>query len=355
MKILFLYTEVAAYFLACAETLHTLYGCEVHIVRWPVNEEAPFRFREYQGVRFYERREMGEKEMLDLFHEISPDLVYVTGWMDKGYLKVAGKIKGEGVPVVCALDNHWRGDLRQRIATLISPLMLKKRFTHTFVPGRFQYEFARRLGFSPDRILTGMYSADVTPFHEAFSRFSEDKKTNWPHNFLYVGRIIDVKGIKELCQAFLQLKEELSHDWTLTLVGKGNAANDWLNQEGMIHLDFVQPENLPDLVETAGCFVLPSRNEPWGVVLHEFAAAGLPLIAAENVGAASAFLKTGYNGYTHQPGSVFSIKEAMRNIIHVPDEKLLVMGERSYELSRQITPEIWASTLFMTAKTFTKN
>ena len=355
MKILFLYSEVAAYFLACAETLYTLYGCEVHIVRWPVNEEAPFRFREYQGVHFYERAEMDENEILNLFQKISPDLVYVSGWMDKTYLKVAGKIKHSGIPVVCGLDNHWRGDLRQRIATMISPFMLKSRFSHAFVPGRYQYEFARRLGFAPERILTGMYSADLAPFHQAFSKNQEEKKKNYSHNFLYVGRVIDIKGIAELCEAFWQLKEELDHDWTLTLVGKGDAVNPWLNKEGIVYHHFLQPEDLPSLSETAGCFVLPSRNEPWGVVLHEFAGAGLPLIASEKVGAASAFLKTGYNGYTHKAGDIFSLKEALKTIINTSDEKLLVMGERSYELSRQITPEIWASTLFMTAQTYVKN
>ena len=36
----------------------------------------------------------------------------------------------------------------------------------------------------------------------------------------------------------------------------------------------------------ADVFVLPSRSEPWGMVLNEAAAAGLPLVATEESGAA---------------------------------------------------------------------
>ena len=48
--------------------------------------------------------------------------------------------------------------------------------------------------------------------------------------------------------------------------------------------DFIQPENL-EKVKNAGCFVLPSLKDNWGVVVHEFAAAGLPLIISDGVGA----------------------------------------------------------------------
>ena len=40
--ILFLYTEIANYFLACVKELHK--SADVAIVRWAVNEEAPFSF-----------------------------------------------------------------------------------------------------------------------------------------------------------------------------------------------------------------------------------------------------------------------------------------------------------------------
>ena len=345
MKILFLYSEVAAYFLACAEALHLEYGCEVHIVRWPINPEAPFQFREYQGVTFYERDQLNDHDLIELYKTIQPELVYVSGWMDKGYLKAAKVIKQSNVPVVCGLDNHWRGDIRQKVATWISPFFLKNKFTHAFVPGIYQYEFARRLGFAPNQILTGMYSADLKLFDSVYHNSSLSKKESYPHNFLYVGRLIELKGIEELYQAFQKLTDEKKHDWTLTLVGSGNLTEKWTENPKVTIKDFVQPDELATLAVDAGCFILPSRNEPWGVVLHEFAGAGLPLVASNTVGSRSAFLKEGYNGYTHQAGNINSLKDALGKIVDTSDKKLLEMSQRSNELSRQITPTIWAATL----------
>lgn len=345
MKILFLYSEVAGYFLACAEALHQIYGCEVHIVRWPINSEAPFKFREYEGVHFHERSEMQPADIFALYKQLEPSIVYVSGWMDKGYLEVAKRIRKTGTPVVCGSDNQWRGDLRQRIATFISPFYLKSSYSHLWVPGRYQYEFARRLGYSPTNILTGMYSADVAPFHEGYERFLPEKKKKYPHNFLFVGRFVDVKGVKELFEAFANTCKSFDHDWSLTLVGTGPLEEQLPSHPRITFQPFVQPELLPDLLKNSGCFVLPSKEEPWGVVLHEFSAGGLPLLASTTCGAATAFVKDGYNGFIHLPDSVPAIQQALEKIIQSSDDVLLDMGKRSIELSKQITPAIWGATL----------
>jgi len=344
MTVLFLYSEVAGYFLSCAEELAKSYSCDVHIVRWPVNPEAPFAFREYEGVTFHEREHMDEKAIWELYQRLTPSLVYVSGWMDKTYIKAAKRIKATGVPVVCGADNHWRGDWRQRIATLISPFFLKPRFTHMWVPGRYQYEFARRLGFAPNNILTGMYAADVAPNHAAYSAYRPLKAAAYPKNFLYVGRYVEVKGVRELIEAFLNLRASGS-DWTLTLVGAGPLKEQLPQAKGISYRSFVQPEKLPELAKEAGCFILPSHNEPWGVALHEFAGAGLPIITSDVCGAATAFVRHGYNGFLHTASNQESLESQLRNITKSTDAQLLEMGDRSYELSKAINPKIWASTL----------
>lgn len=344
MKVLFLYSELAGYFLACAEALHRFYDCEVHIVHWPINPEAPFEFGKYEGIHFYPREEMQVAEIVDLYQQIQADMVYVSGWMDKGYVSAAKKIKKVGIPVVCGSDNHWTGSLRQYIGTWLSPWIIQPSFSHFFVPGLYQYEFGRRLGFPADRILTGMYSADVYRFWEAYTSRSGSAQP-YPHNFLYVGRYIEHKGILDLCTAFTQLCKEMDHDWHLTLVGAGPLYEQMPKMDRISYLPFVQPDDLPSLASDAGCFVLPSHNEPWGVALHEFAAAGLPLITTTVCGSGTAFLRNGYNGSLSIPADIPSLKSAMTQIILSSDDTLKEWGQRSHELSKQITPESWAATL----------
>ncbi|MDX2283763.1 MAG: glycosyltransferase family 4 protein [Bacteroidia bacterium] len=343
MRVLFLYSEVAGYFLACAETLHRQYGVEVHVVRWPVNPEAPFRFRDYEGVVLHERRDYDDAGLLRLAAALQPALVFSAGWLDAGYQRILPRIKAQGIPVLCGLDNHWRGDLRQRIAVLLSPWMLHRRFTHIWAPGLYQYEYARRLGFARERILRGYYSADLAPFNEAYRVSEAEKAAAWPRKLLFVGRFVEVKGILELCRAFLAARGESG--WTLLLTGAGPLRGQIPAHPAIEVQDFVQPERLPALAGGAGAFVLPSRFEPWGVALHEFAGAGLPLVASGACGAATAFLREGYNGYSFRTGDEASLTAALRRLMALPDAELRRMGARSYELSRQITPETWAAAL----------
>ncbi len=89
--------------------------------------------------------------------------------------------------------------------------------------------------------------------------------------------------------------------------------------------------------------MLPSHFEPWGVVVHEFAATGMPIVSSDVVGACTAFLKNDYNGYRYSGGNVAALKAALEKIMALPPDRLVTMGDRSYELSKQISPSTWAA------------
>ena len=57
------------------------------------------------------------------------------------------------------------------------------------------------------------------------------------------------------------------------------------------HFGFVQPENLKDIIQDTGIYVLPSKYEPWGVSLHEMVSSGMPVLISENIGSKIYFLK----------------------------------------------------------------
>lgn len=343
MKVLVLYSEIAGYFLAGIRSFVETYGAEVEIFRWPVHKDAPFRFTEIPGVTFHERKEMSDAELMEACKKINPDLVYVTGWIDKFYLKVAKHFYKQGVPTVCAFDNQWAGNMRQRVAAMMSPFFLKDRFNYVWVPGIFQFEYARRMGFAREQIRTGVYSAETENFEKI-----ADKRANegiaLPKKLLYVGRFVEVKGLQELVPAFQSLRKE-GFDWELQLVGEGEMKKEFEGMEGISVRGFVQPDELPNLALEAGAFILPSRFEPWGVVLHEFAAAGLPVIASDACGSATAFLRDGYNGFLHKAGDRASLRAALKNMMQASDEARAEMGNRSRELARWLTPQTWAATL----------
>ncbi|MBS1637973.1 MAG: glycosyltransferase family 4 protein [Bacteroidetes bacterium] len=336
MKILFLYTEIAEYFLACCNKL-AAHG-EVHIVRWPVNKEAPFRFTFDSNLKVYNKNDYTPDTLKNLVDSINPNLIVCSGWIDKDYLRITRTYSGK-IPTVMTCDTHWRGDLKQQLATFLGRIYLTRIFSHAWVPGQIQREYVLRLGFKPDRIETGFYSCDLDYFESVYRQQFPAKKQAFPRRFVFVGRYYEFKGVKELWQAFIELQQETPNNWELWCLGVGDI--EPVKHEKIRHFGFVQPGDLHEITAQTGVFILPSRFEPWGVVAHEFAASGFPLVLSDSVGAAEQFLTDGENGYRFDSGQVNSLKDAMKRIMNLTDDALLLMAEKSHKKAQQITPQTW--------------
>jgi len=110
---------------------------------------------------------------------------------------------------------------------------------------------------------------------------------------LYVGRIALMKGIEYLLDAL----EACDPGWQVVLAGEVNANDeeskeDWVVTKRIRALEKAHPERLRwvgfqrgqalrDLYAGAGCVVMPSTHEPFGIVALEAMAMGAPLIATE--------------------------------------------------------------------------
>ena len=69
-KVFFLYTEVATYFTSCIEELSP--AAEIHVIRYPVNKEAPFEFKNKDSsIKFYERNDYSYSDLLKLVNSIN--------------------------------------------------------------------------------------------------------------------------------------------------------------------------------------------------------------------------------------------------------------------------------------------
>ena len=82
----------------------------------------------------------------------------------------------------------------------------------------------------------------------------------------------------------------------------------------------------------ADVFALLSRHEPWGVVVNEAAACGLPLVLSDRVGAAPDLLREGENGFLVPADDVAAAARALGKL--ADPETRRRMGERSAEIAR---------------------
>jgi glycosyltransferase involved in cell wall biosynthesis len=337
-RIIFLYSELAGYFLACAKALgqHPEVAA-VDIVHWPIHPEAPFQFESTDLYTLHPKEKHNRESLKQLLAQINPTAIVCSGWMDSDYNALA-KAYQKRIPVVLTLDNWWTGSLKQHLAALTARWFIHRRFNRAWVPGKPQIPFAQKLGFSGNSLATGFYCADPKPFQAIY----EKRKTTPPSKkILYIGRYLDVKGVRELWSAFMELSDEYP-EWELHCIGTGELWDSRAIHPKIIHHDFKQPHELEPHLLDAACFVMPSKKEPWGVVLHEMAIAGLPLLATRHVGAATEFLLSKKNGLEFLTANL--VRE-MKQIIQTSEAERNVMGEWSHEVGSRRSHKDWVETL----------
>ncbi|MEO5570499.1 MAG: glycosyltransferase family 4 protein [Bacteroidia bacterium] len=340
-KAVFLANELAGYFVACLNKMTEEYDIDAYVIKYPVHALAPFQFNlKNDHVTYYDRNDLPDKKLLELIDSINPDVILCSGWADKGYLEVCKKYKGK-IKTLLKFDNPWRSTTKQHLARVIGPLVLRKYYSGCWVSGLPQRVYAKKVGFKEEEICEGMYSADTDFFHQQYEKHVAAKRKSFPKRILYVGRYAKLKGVEELWKAFVLFQEKYPSEWELWCLGKGDLINLLPKHDKIKDFGFVQPSETERFIAETGVFILPAHYEHWGVVVHEYAAAGYPLICTDTTSAATAYLKEGYNGFYHKPIDVNSLVEVFRKISSLSPGELSTMGDRSSELSKQITPALW--------------
>jgi glycosyltransferase involved in cell wall biosynthesis len=340
-KIVFLYTELAGYTISCIESLAST-GTEIMVFRYPVNNEAPFVFKHSEQFFLLDRKSFSFEEMLLKIESFLPDLIFCSGWIDKDYIKICAYFRKKKIRTILCLDNQWKFSVKQLTAVIVSPFFIKPNFDSAWVPGKIQRKFVSKLGFKPEKIFEGFYCADTQKWNAMFEKNFSDKKKNFPKRFIYIGRYYDFKGVQDLWKAFEEFSKDFS-EWELWCLGTGDI--EPLSHAKIKHIGFVQPHEIEKYIAQTGVFILPSRFEPWGVVVHEMAAAGFPMILSNAVGAAEAFLAEGENGFIFEKENVKQLAKLMARFAQYSNEQLIGMSQKSHEMGKKITLQSWVNTV----------
>jgi glycosyltransferase involved in cell wall biosynthesis len=346
MKIAVLHTRLSGYLIACLRALAARPGVELLIYAWPGQEAAPFDPGLFSGLGTLRNRKCRtEVQLRSELASYAPDLILASGWADKGYVKVCREMRKRGVPVIAGCDTQWKGNLRQQFAAWTARWHVRRAIDVLWVTGARQAMLGRALGYRGARLWEGYYACDWARFGEVGRRRLEAEAQGGerPH-FLYVGRYVPEKGLDTLIEAYRSYRERAESPWELRCAGAG-PLQERLVAAGAVDLGFVQPDRLPEVMGSAAAFVLPSRFEPWGVVVQEAAACGLPLICSDACGAAEHLLRDGLNGVVFPAGDAEALADGMLRMSGLDQSVRGEFAARSHELSRQYTPERWVETL----------
>ncbi|HEY0038103.1 MAG TPA: glycosyltransferase family 4 protein [Longimicrobium sp.] len=215
----------------------------------------------------------------------------------------------------------------------------------------------RRIGVPPARIADFRYYADVarfrTPPAERDRARAEVRAALGIDAgalvFLYCGQMIARKGVDTLLGAHALLRGE-GVEATVVLAGDGPEQGALARMAGELgtadaarFTGFVQPDELPRLFAASDAFVLPSRREGWGVVVHEAMAAGLPVIASDQVNAAVDLVAEGESGWLFPAGDAETLAARMREFCGHPDRQ--AVGANARAVAEREAPERMAPRL----------
>jgi glycosyltransferase involved in cell wall biosynthesis len=213
--------------------------------------------------------------------------------------------------------------------------------------------YARKYGARDDRI-------HVVPHVIDFDRLSRESRLSAIERealrtelgvhgvtFMYVGRLWKGKGLTYLLDAFRDLQQRGSDEVSLLLVGDGVdeealRARARLDQlENVVFCGFHQGEVLARLYAAADVFVFPTLGDPFGMVVVEAMACGLPVIATTASGEIADRVVEGVNGFLVPPEDGGRLLERMTVLARDADLRRR-MARASVNLVAGQAPEAWA-------------
>lgn len=204
--------------------------------------------------------------------------------------------------------------------------------------------FYESLGIPPRRIASFPYTVDNARFVSASTLSPEERRTlratlgladDLPA-ILYASKFMPRKRPQDVIEAARILWAGGLKSQVL-LVGTGEMEQE-LRQQAVaasplpvIFAGFRNQSQLPAILAACDMFVLPSQNEPFGLIVNEAMCAGLPIVAAEEVGCVPDLVRQDVNGRLFDAGDARRLVDALRPL--VADEQLREeMGRASRQL-----------------------
>jgi 1,2-diacylglycerol 3-alpha-glucosyltransferase len=305
------------------------------------------------------RRRLGKYNVLlnravhSTLNEIRPDVIICGGYNYLAAWSAAYWARGRRVPFLLWTEST----AMDRRGSYFPVECFKKHFLSLcaafIVPGKSSLDYLKQLGFSDQRITTAHNAVDSELFStraQAVNRPDSDARDRHqlpPRYFLFVGRLVKEKGDFDLLEAYAQLEPEIRASIGLVFVGDGSDSRELQKkalkiQPGEIRfLGYVHREELPQIYALAEALVFPTHTDPWGLVVNEAMACGLPVIATSVAGCTSDLVQDNWNGFVVAPGDTSSLSVAIEKL--ATDGKLRCqMGGRSRERIQNYSPAIWA-------------
>jgi glycosyltransferase involved in cell wall biosynthesis len=368
-RVLILSEIISPYRIPVFNALAQREGLDLHVVflsetdaglrQWRVyKDEIRFSFEVLPSARFRTGRGslILNWKLRSCLKKFAPDAIICGGYNYVASWEALWWAKKNRVELILWSESN-RHDTRAGIEWVESlKAYFLSRCDRFVVPGHASFEYLQSLGSADDSISVAPNAVDNDWFRARAESVRENSsdfraKLALPARFLlFVGRLVPEKGVFDLLEAYGLLDDDIRSSVGLVFAGDGpgKAELEWQSQSicpGTICFPgFLHREDLAALYALAEALLLPTHSDPWGLVVNEAMACGLPVIVTSVAGCSGDLVKDGWNGYVVPSCDPANLSAAIDLLLRNPELKQ-EMCMRSLQRIRAYSPEACAEGL----------
>jgi glycosyltransferase involved in cell wall biosynthesis len=285
-----------------------------------------------------------------------PDAVAIVGYARPESMAALDWSQRQGRPTILMSESQavdrpriwWKESIKGRRV---------QRFSSALVGGPRHRDYLIGLGMPPEQIVLGYNAVDNDWFshHVERIRSKASRPSGLPEAsyFLSVSRFVPEKNLPRLIQAFSAYRQRAPEGqvYDLALCGDGPGFDEVITAarlsgfEHAIHFPgFLQADELVRWYAFARALVHASLSEPWGLVVNEAAACGLPLLVSDRAGCVDTLVPEprGTTGLQFDPEDETALTAGLSWFASRPAADLRAMGQRAAEVVAEWGPDRFA-------------
>lgn len=290
--------------------------------------------------------------LLSTISKINPDIIISDGffqWTFAAILKSYHRkicIFYERTEFVERNAPKWRILYRKLIGKFVDGFLINGSLTRKYLDN---------IGFSNTPKVEGCMVADCEGLSKAVENCTESIKSCLKKNlnikdngltFIFVGQLVERKGIKELLEGWCEHIRNYSND-TIIVAGEGilhKELREKYNNETSIKLiGQISYDHIAEYLAISDVSVMPTLEDNWSLVIPEAMACEKPVATTPYNGCHVELIEKGKNGYVFDPLMKSSIVKMFASFHNA---NLSDMGRKSKEIISNYTPVTAANGIF---------
>lgn len=258
--------------------------------------------------------------------KLNPELYHGHGVLPAFSGKLAGLLKRK--PVILHIHGYRDRSVSGFFKYHLQNFIIRLGYSKIICSDELASSAIKKLGVKESKIEVVNSGVDLKKFMPE-RKDKESKKI-----FLFVGRLVSVKGLDCLLKAIKILKDKNKTDFELWLVGEGSKEQelklftDANNLANVKFLGKITPDKIQDIYGAADFFVLPSMSEGHPLVLLEAMASGLPVIASD-ITNLKELVSESAGGFVFNTGDPESLAGVFNHALNMKDNDYSLFSENT--------------------------